>query len=94
MTVRIGDFEFTNVRYDAEGDVLYLSVGHPRPAADSHMTPEMHLWRFDEAGGVIGLTIVGPKRILDREGVIMIAAPSHSLTIGADAVSPALANAC
>ena len=30
MTVRIGDWEFDSHAYDAEADVLYLSIGEPR----------------------------------------------------------------
>ena len=38
MTVHIGPYEFDDIDYDAEGDVLYLSIGKPRPAADSEET--------------------------------------------------------
>jgi hypothetical protein len=31
----IAHLEFDHVRYDRDGDVLYLSVGEPRAAADS-----------------------------------------------------------
>ena len=44
MTVHIGPYEFDDVDYDAKSDVLYLSIGKPRPAADSdsmnHFPPE------------------------------------------------------
>jgi hypothetical protein len=38
MTITIGTVTFDHVAYDAEGDVLYLSVGEPRQAADSYGT--------------------------------------------------------
>ena len=34
MTITIGTIEFDHVDYDADGDVLYLSVGEPREAAE------------------------------------------------------------
>jgi uncharacterized protein YuzE len=41
--------------------VLYLHVGVPTKAASSEETQEGHVVRYDEAGRVIGLTIVNAR---------------------------------
>lgn len=38
MTITIGTLSFDNVEYDADADVLYLSVGEPRMPAESFGT--------------------------------------------------------
>ncbi|HEY1833678.1 MAG TPA: DUF2283 domain-containing protein [Solirubrobacteraceae bacterium] len=77
MTITIGTLSFDNVEYDAEADVLYLSVGEPRVPAESFGTPEGHNVRYDEAGAVIAITLVSPKRLLDRDGEIRLTVPSR-----------------
>lgn len=52
---------FTDSSYDAEADVLYLSVGKPVAADDSEETPDGHVVRFLN-GSIIGLTLIGPAR--------------------------------
>ena len=45
--------------YDEEADVLYLSVGEPRPAIGVDIGEGL-IVRFDEAAqSVVGLTIIG-----------------------------------
>ncbi len=45
--------------YDEEADVLYISVGQPRPAVD---IGEGVIVRYDEARHeVVGLTVIGLK---------------------------------
>lgn len=90
MTVRIGDYEFDHVSYDARGDVLYLRAGESRPAASTYGTPEGHAVRFDEAGNVIGITIVNAKWLIDRDGKITITVPELIETPAED-LGPALA---
>lgn len=75
MIVRIGDYEFDRVDYDADGDVLYLTAGEPLPTQITDASPEGHAVSVDEHGKVIGLTIVGAKWILEREGKITITVP-------------------
>lgn len=70
MTVRIGHLEFDHVTYDNVRDVLYLSVGQPKEAAETDATPDGHAVRYDESGGVIGITLVNAKWLLDRDGEI------------------------
>lgn len=45
------------LHYDKEGDVLYISLGEPRPAT-SHELGDDVLLRVDaETGAVVGLTV-------------------------------------
>ena len=85
MTIRIGQLVFDHVSYDAGADVLYLSVGEPRPAADSDATPQGHVVRYGENGDIIGITIVNAKWLTEHEGGIDI-----SLRVDADELAPAL----
>jgi uncharacterized protein YuzE len=61
MTITIGTLSFDSVEYDADADVLYLSVGEPRMPAESFGTPEGQNIRCDETGAVIAITIVNAK---------------------------------
>jgi uncharacterized protein YuzE len=78
MSVMIGDISFDRVEYDAEADVLYLHVGDPSRAVDFDETPEGHAVRFDGDGNVIGLTLVRPKRLLERDGELRVTLPVRS----------------
>ena len=52
--------------YDQDADVLYLSVGEPRPAAGIDIGDGLVL-RYDEAHGeVTGLTVIGLRERLRR----------------------------
>lgn len=75
MTVTIGDITFDRVEYDATGDVLYLHIGDPSGAVDFDETPEGHALRFDRKGNVVGLTLVRPKRLLERDGGLRVTLP-------------------
>jgi uncharacterized protein YuzE len=86
VTLRIADIEFDHVRYDAQRDVLYLSVGEPREAADSVETPEGHLIRYDERGEIIGLTFVNAKWLTDRDGGL-----SYTVPVSREVLEPAFA---
>ena len=44
--------------YDEDADVLYLSVGEPRPAVGMDIG-EGVIVRYDEARQVVGLTLIG-----------------------------------
>jgi len=44
--------------YDAEADVLYVAFQEPNRAADSEMTDDDIIVRYDENGAVSGLTIL------------------------------------
>jgi uncharacterized protein YuzE len=80
VTVTIGGVEFDSVLYDREADVLYLQVGPPpRAAADFDASPEGHYIRYDEAGGLMGLTLVNARTIYEREGKVTITLPERRL---------------
>jgi uncharacterized protein YuzE len=66
MTINLGSLKFDHARYDAREDVLYLSVGEPREAADSVQTPEGHVVRYDDAGEIIGITLINAKWLVER----------------------------
>ena len=89
MTVTIGNIRFDHATYDERGDVLYLSVGDLREAAESLGTPEGHAVRYDAAGKVMGITIVNARWLLDRDGKISITIPER-IDISAEALAPAL----
>jgi uncharacterized protein YuzE len=74
MSIQIGPYTFDRVRYDHDADVLYLSIGDPARAADWDETPEGHAVRFDENGDLVGLTLIGARRLLDEshgEGLLL-----------------------
>jgi uncharacterized protein YuzE len=87
MTITIGTLSFDSVEYDADADVLYLSVGEPRMPAESFGTPEGHNVRYDETGAVIGITIVNAKWLLERDGELRLTIPSR---VPAADLAPAL----
>ena len=56
--------EQTKLSYDAEGDVLYISLGDSQPADDSDLTDEGVIVRLRE-GLIVGLTILNAtKKVL------------------------------
>jgi uncharacterized protein YuzE len=73
--IHLGPYIFDDVAYDAEGDVLYMSIGEPRPAHDSPPTPEGHVVRYDENDEVIGVTIVSAKWWLEEKGRVEVTLP-------------------
>ena len=72
MSIRFADIEFDRVDYDREVDVLYLHAGDPANAADWNESPEGHGLSFDANGRLVGLTIVGARRRIDRDGRIVV----------------------
>ncbi|HZQ03695.1 MAG TPA: DUF2283 domain-containing protein [Gaiellaceae bacterium] len=66
MTVSLFGLEFDHVEYDERADVLYLSVGEPRPPTRAEAAPQGHQVRYDDAGRVIGLTLVNVRWLLDQ----------------------------
>ena len=90
MTVTIGNIVFDRVRYDAEGDVLYLHRANPASATAFDASPEGHHLRFDAEGQLIGVTIVNAKWLLDQEGKILLTLPDR-VEVGPEALNDALA---
>lgn len=89
MTVTIGNLTFDRVRYDAEGDVLYLHRADPSLAVDFDESPEGHHLRFDGDGRLIGVTIVRPRWLLDHHSAIAITLPER-VEVGPEALGQAL----
>ena len=46
--------------------------------------------RFDRAGNLVGITIINAKRLLERDGKIVITVPER-LEVGPDALGTVLA---
>lgn len=84
MMIRVGQYEFDNVAYDAEGDVLYLHRGDPVAASETFATPEGHAVMFDDVREVIGITIVNAKWLVERDGQITISVPERIETPASD----------
>ena len=72
MSVATDGTNFDNVYYDAAADVLYLHVGDPHTAVDFDESPEGHALRYDADGRLVGITIVGAKYFLEKDGRIEI----------------------
>jgi uncharacterized protein YuzE len=92
MMVQVGQYEFDDVSYDREGDVLYLRRGEQRTVADTFGTPEGHALQLDEQGDIIGMTIVNAKWLLDRDGKLTITVP-NLIETNVDDLTAALAAA-
>jgi uncharacterized protein YuzE len=73
----VGKHRFDGERYDAEGDVLYLTRETGREVATTIATPEGHAIRLDEDGEMIGLTIVNARWLLDRDGKVVVTLPER-----------------
>lgn len=90
VNIKIGLILFDHAEYDGEHDVLYLHVGEPE-GGEGEETPEGHVIRYAPgAGRIVGLTLLGPKRILDRDGRIVVTIPGP-VEATADDLAPALA---
>jgi uncharacterized protein YuzE len=90
VNIRIGHITFDHAGYDAGSDVLYLHVGEPREA-EGEETPEGHVLRYAPGSQhIVGLTILGAQRILDREGELRVTIP-EPVKASADDLAPALA---
>lgn len=89
LNIKIGPLSFDHADYDAENDVLYLHVGEPQ-AGEGEETPEGHVIRY--APGtiqVVGLTILGARRVLQRDGHLTVTVP-ETVETSAEDLAPAL----
>jgi uncharacterized protein YuzE len=90
VNIRIGSVAFGHADYDAKNDVLYLHVGEPQDA-EGEETPEGHVLRFEPGTQrIVGLTVLGPQAILDRDGELRITIP-ETVRASADDLASALA---
>jgi uncharacterized protein YuzE len=86
----IGSITFDRAGYDRDSDVLYLNIGEPR-AAEGEETPEGHVLRYAPGTQtIVGLTILGARRLLDRDGNLTVTIP-EPIAASADDLAPALA---
>lgn len=92
VNIRIGPLTFDRADYDADSDVLYLHVGESQ-AGEGEETPEGHVLRYAPGTSrVIGLTVLGARQALERDGRISITVPETVETTAED-LAPALAAA-
>jgi uncharacterized protein YuzE len=73
-SLAIGEWIFDNVDYDVERDVLYLSIGEPRPGYGDE-TPEGHILRYDEEGAFCGVTLIDVQKTLEEKSEVVVAVP-------------------
>ena len=92
VNLKIGSVVFDHANYDAENDVLYLSVGKPEQG-EGETTPEGHVIRYAPGTNrIVGLTMLGPRRILERDGLLVVTIP-EAVETTADDLADALAAA-
>jgi YD repeat-containing protein len=89
VNVTIGETSFDHVYYDRGADVLYLHVGDPSTAVSFDESPEGHALRYDADSRLVGITVVGARALLDRDGAIVVT-PSQ-LRLEARELEPVLA---
>jgi uncharacterized protein YuzE len=90
VKIEIGSVTFDHADYDADSDVLYLHVGQPQ-RAEGEETPEGHVLRYAPGTQeIVGLTVLGARRLLDRDGNLTVTMP-EAIEASADDLAPALA---
>jgi hypothetical protein len=92
VNIEMGSVRFDHADYDVEHDVLYLHIGEPQDG-EGEETPEGHVIRNSPGTRhIVGLTMLGPKRILERDGHIVVTIP-EAIEAPADDLAPALSAA-
>jgi uncharacterized protein YuzE len=90
VKIEIGPITFDHADYDADSDTLYLHVGEPQ-VAEGEETPEGHALRYvPGTQSIVGLTILGARRLLDRDGYLTVTIP-EPIEASADDLAAALA---
>jgi uncharacterized protein YuzE len=90
VNITIGPLSFDHADYDADNDVLYLHVGEPQ-VGEGEETHEGHVVRYAPGTNrVIGLTVLGARHILARDGRLAVTVPETVETTAED-LAPALA---
>lgn len=75
VSIKIGTMVFEEATYDAENDVLYLSVGSPE-GGEGELTPEGHVILYARGTErVVGITLLGPRQILERDDRLVVTMP-------------------
>ena len=89
VSIKIGQVVFERADYDSEQDVLYLHVGEPE-AGEGEETPEGHVIRYAPGTSrIVGLTVMSPRSILERDGCLTVTVPETIETTAED-LAPAL----
>jgi hypothetical protein len=87
VNITIGPVAFDHADYDAEHDVLYLHVGEPEEGVGEE-TPEGHVIRYAPGSNrIVGLTMMSPRSILERDGSITVTIPGTVQTTAEDLAS-------
>jgi uncharacterized protein YuzE len=90
VNITIGPVSFDHADYDAQSDVLYLHVGEPQEGVGEE-TIEGHVVRYAPGTSrIVGLTVMGPRHILERDGHLAVTIP-ETVQTSAAALAPALA---
>jgi hypothetical protein len=74
VSLRAGPYTFSHVTYDPPSDVLYASIGRPRPGRRVE-TPESHYLRFDSRDRFTGMILMNPRELLERDGAVHVSLP-------------------
>ncbi len=79
----LGDATIDRYSYYERGDVLYLMVGAPtgEPAADDDESLEGDTVFFDADGAITGVTMIGPRYMLERDGTLNVTLPSRGIAV-------------
>lgn len=71
---RLGEVEFDDVEYDRRGDVLYLRTAAGAPASRG-ASAEFNPLEFDADGALVSVTIGEARRLLGKDGRIVVTLP-------------------
>jgi hypothetical protein len=90
VNITIGSVTFDRADYDADNDVLYLSIGEPN-GGECEETPEMHVVCYAPGTyDIRALTIFNVRGRIEKDGHLTVTLPETSKT-SAEELAPALA---
>jgi hypothetical protein len=90
VNIKIGSVTFDRADYDADNDVLYLSIGEPN-GGECEETPEMHVVCYAPGTyDIRALTIFNTRARIAQDGDLIVTLPETSRT-SAEHLAPALA---
>ena len=73
--LRVGPYTFPEAIYDGPSDVLYATLIDV-PTDRRELTPEEHVCTYDERGRLTGITFMGARAQLEREGGVYVTLPA------------------
>jgi uncharacterized protein YuzE len=90
VNITIGSVTFDRADYDADNDVLYLSIGEPN-GGECEETPEMHVVCYAPGTyDILGLTIFNLRGRIEKDGHLTVTLSETSKTSAED-LAPAFA---